>query len=157
MFTVLDAYKVNVSNPEKLKPIHKMNDSYEVCIVEDGVKIEKQLLKNIVYIEILSVSPEGEYKIVYCHNIFKDEDRILTDRYHYYLVKENDSEICIIDNFEDPDDVCIQWFTNGFEWYPEYGFVKMIVKNVDTWEHRNKRIYYDRNLYEKKKSERSSI
>lgn len=157
MFEIKDEFCAQITNPEKISYANQsMNKGYVEVIIDSKVTRAK-IMKDKFWVQVLSMSPDDIHMVAYCHPMFEEiTNSINPDRYHYYVLRKssssNSDEYEVVDYFVDPDDVCIQWFAQGFEWYPQYGFVKMIVKNVDTWEHRNKRIYFNRKLYERKKN-----
>lgn len=161
MFKVLEEHYAKIRNPEKMKYLNKPDKDGYIKIVRES-KIESRKLRiDEFLIQVLSESEDKAYVVAYCHGLFEDDpDYISPDRFHFYVLKKHgnekgECEFEIIDSFEEPDDIGIRWAVNRFEWFLEYGFVKMIVKNVDTWEYKNQRIYYDRALYEKKKADRA--
>ncbi len=141
----IDKIEVRVSNPEV---IHKLNK--ERLISQETFELDGSLF----FVEVLSVSPSEEYLVCYCYPISKDGKKFLRNKEYFTLLKKEDTGCvpivckCCGETRDSSHDFV---FFSEIIWMEEYGFVKIVFKDVDTWNDTVQRIYFDRELYEKEK------
>ncbi len=101
---------------------------------------------NAVPVNLESVSPTGEHFIA---RYAESWERICLFR----TIRKTDDEVhgTEIESYHDYSDT-----ERSFQkvvWYEEYGFVKLIFHTWCTFDSESVRLYFDRELYEKKKKE----
>lgn len=98
-----------------------------------------------ILINMISLSPTGKYFVA------------RTDGYTVFKITEKDDEdvygtaVTSGVDYSDEDGFPVRF--SGVEWFEEYGFVKIVFSNWDTFERESARFYLDRELYERKKQE----
>lgn len=141
----IDKFVVRVSNPED---VHKLNEHR--LISEEPLELDGGLF----FVEVLSFSPSEEYFVCYCYPLSKDGKKFVRNKEYFSLLKKEDASFetiickCCGEVWDKSHDFV---FFSEIVWMEEYGFVKIVFKNADTWEDTVQRIYFDRELYEKRK------
>ena len=100
---------------------------------------------NIVPADMISLSPTGRYFVA------------KADSYVVFHVVRTDGEnvygTAVTRGVDYSDDTGYPVHFQSVAWYEAYGFVKIIFSRWDTFEKETARLYFDRDLYNRKKQE----